>query len=291
MHCQLRKLNFENQETIDKLFISADNTIALTDKEGGVRLYTLHNDADEPSLIASYQDHKGPIIDVAFTSISHSFYILTCSYDRTLSLRSLDGQLFSYKEEDTAMGFFVSCAFVHTDSNVLRFLVGNSNGYVFDFDSRNGFEPVRHSLYTENIVSIASVSDDCTVVCVSNSAPRLYTDRSFQEYIQIESEGGKNKYKTARLMGDEHEASLLLINENNFVEVFRFNRGMYRVNREAHFQLNQKVLSASWNFSKHSANILVYDNENDGFEVRIVKEDLGKLGQWSIVEVKAEISE
>lgn len=291
MHCQLRKLFLDSPETIDKLFISADNTLALTDPEGGVRLYALSDDHDEPAIATSYQDHKGPVMAVAFTSLSHPFYILTVSYDRSISLRSKESQVFGYKEEDATVGFFVACCFVRTENNVLRFLVGSSNGYVLDFDSRNGFEPMKHALFGENIVGLSAVDDDCVVVCPGGSAPRMYADRSFQDYVELESDSGKSKYKSVSVVGDRQEASVLLVNENGSIDVLRVNRDDNSVHKEASFELSQKVLSTSWNFSKHSANVLVFDSESDQIEVRVIKEDLEKAGQWRIVEVKTEKSE
>lgn len=291
MHCQFRKLHFEHPGVIDRMFIGLEDTVALTDKEGGVQLYVMREDSEETTFISTFMHHKGPVMDVAFTSMSHPFYLLTCSYDRSISLRSKDGQVFSYQEEDSSMGFFVCCTFVATETNVLRFLAGNSNGYVFDFDSRNGFEPTKHSVFTESVMAIDSLDDNCILVCGSSGAPRLYTDRSFQEFVEIGSNTGSPKIKTAKLCGDQQEARLLLINESNQVEVFCMDRNTQAVVREAELQLSHKVLSASWNFSGLSASILVFETETDSFQLKLLKQSLEANGEWRIQEVTTEKTE
>lgn len=291
MNCEFRKLEFESPETIDKLFINTDNSIALADKEGGIRLYMINEDDDEPILITSYQDHKGPVMDAAFSSIAHPFYILTCSYDRSISLRSRECQVFNYKEDDTSMGFFVCCTFVKTKGNVLRFLVGNSSGHIFDFDSRNGFTPVKYALFNESITAIDSTADDCVLVSSSNKAPRIYLDKNFTEFISVGDESAKEKYKVARMVGDKFDAKLLLVTDNNRLEIYRINMNNREIEKEAQFQYEDKILASMWNFSTHSANLLVFNSDKNHFELRMIKEDLGSLGNWEVSDIASEIAE
>jgi len=291
MQCEISKIRFESPETIDKIFISSDNTIALTDKEGGVRLYKMDDDNDEPNLITSYQDHKGPVMDAAFISITHPFYVLTCSYDRSISLRSKEAQMFSYKEDDASMGFFVSCTFVKTEEEFLRFLVGTSNGYIYDFDSRSDFVPAKHSLFNETIVSLEAIDDECILICSNSSTPRIYVDKNFAEFVSVDTEILTEKFKETRMTGNRHETSLLLVSENGKIELSRFNRNSKEITNEAQFNLNQKVLASAWSFSKHSANIIVVDSQNNSFQTKTVKEDLNNPGTWSLLEINSEVLE
>lgn len=282
MRSQFRKLDFESPETIDRLFTSSDFNIALTDKEGGMRVYKHNEESEESYLITSYQDHKGPIMDVAFSSVSHPFYILTCSYDRSISLRSRENQMFSYKEEDATTGFFVCCTFVNTEANTLRFLVGSSNGYVLDFDSRNSFEPKRHSLLSDSIIAIGTIDDSCIMVC-GGSMIKVYTDSNFHEFVDINIDTSTGKLKVAKITGDALEARLLIANENNRVRVMRLDRSDQSAHQETEIKLDQKILSASWNFSRCSATLLIQDADSDSSQVKILKEDLANPGNWNIV--------
>jgi len=282
---------FESHETIDRIFINSDSKIALTDKEGGVRLYCMEDDNDEPSILTSYHDHKGPVMDIAFSPLTHAFYILACSYDRSVSLRTREAQVFYYKEDDTTIGFFVSCCIVKTEGEVLRFLVGSSTGYVLDFDSRNGFIPIKHSLFSESIVGLGSTDDNCILICANNNAPRIYTDRSFADFITVASESQNEKFKFAKFSGDSHEANLLLVAENGLVEIFRLTREDNILAKEASFQFQQKILAVSWNFSRHSANIIIFNNENTNFQTSIIEENLSNPGNWNIVDTSIEVGE
>ena len=288
MRYQLKKLQFDTPAAIDKLSISQTGTLALTSKEGGVSLYSPPEFDESPVLLADYQDHKGPVMDLVFGPATHEPMLLTCSYDRSVSLRSMDAQLYSYKETDASMGFFVSCCFVQTKTDTLRFLAGNSNGHLFDFDSRGGFQPVKHALFGDSIAGIGAIDDGCVVVCVNGHNPRIYVDKDFQDFVEVESDMNKGKYKAVRLTGDKEEGRLLLVSESNQVEVYRFNRLDHSVVREAEFKLDQRILSGSWNFSGHSANLITHDDKTGDFGVVVLKEDLERPGEWSMTEISGE---
>lgn len=287
MQFHVKKLQFDKPENIDKIFINYDNTMALTDKCGKVLLYS-NEEENNPMLITNYQDHKALIMDLAFAPFKYPFHVLTCSYDRSISIRSQSEQVFFYKETEPSCGFFVCCTFVNTESDSLRFLVGNSNGYLFDFNTQNNFIPTKHALFSENILALEAIDNECILVCSNGHMPRIYVDYDFQDYLEIESDFTKDKYKLAKITGNKREAKIILVNHENCIEIYRFDRENHSIIKEAQTQSDNKILAVAWNFSGHSINLFGYDNKFNEFDAKILKENLEMLGTWDWVELNRE---
>ena len=284
MNSHLSTLRLPTNTKVNSIFFADANTIATTDKEGTVKLFTRSDEQEEATLTQQYKNHTGLITDLSFAPITHARYILTCGYDRTINL-NLDGKtVFSYSETDTEVGYFTSCCFLRTEPNALTFLVGSSNGYVIEFRSITSFKPEKKKLMEGSIVNLNSSDGYSYVACFENATPKLC--QYDQEPLELDTDLITNKLKLALpRTGEDDEVTVLLVDDLGNVEVVRVNKSERTVTREASLQLKDKLLNASWNFSGLSAN-LVADGGAYGTDFKLVRlqYDFEEKKGWSLIE-------
>ena len=98
-------------------------------------------------------------MDVAFAPVNFNSYMVTVSYDRSLNVYDLNNlqeeSLFRHQEDDSSIGYFSHVCFCSNNHKELRFLVGTSNGYILDFNSKLNFNPSKHRIFENSISSLA----------------------------------------------------------------------------------------------------------------------------------------
>lgn len=292
MNAQLRSIPLKNPTTTDKLFFDGAASLAVTDKEGTVRLYSLSPEHEEPVLQLEYTEHKGLVMDLSFSPITHPYYLLSCGYDRVVNLRSREAIVFSYKEADSEVGFFTSGCFSKTKSDRLSFLVGSSNGYVLEFSSDNKFKPVKRKVLGESVTAIDSNSAESFVVCGANENPKICFKDESSEEIELKSDLTQNKLKMLRLGRlEEGRFELALVDELNNVELMGVCLKDREVRSEAVLELPGKVLNCNWNFSGLSVDAVVQPVSGELFGLVKIAKDVEGNSEWALKEVKTVTSE
>lgn len=91
-------------ENLDKVYLSNDNKLIVTYSNGSIGVYQDNGIDAELALLKTFEDHKGPIMDVDLSCVLFESFLITISYDRSLNVYNLSStqmeRSFSFKEEN-----------------------------------------------------------------------------------------------------------------------------------------------------------------------------------------------
>lgn len=265
MSCSLLKIPSLSAERLDAAYVcEARKMVAVATPDLKLKVFSFPDWASEPASVREFKHHSGAILDLAFAPIRYHAYLASVGYDKTLHLYNLDDHkatepVFSFTQEDPAVGYFTAVAFVPSDKARLTIAAGTSTGHLLIFDSQANFEPRTHQLFTAAIKSVAGSTTGELAVAAPGYLPKLVHELDFEQVSDF-PENGQALTKTAHLkfsggFSKDDKAWLVTGCEDHTVGIWELDESLKILKPIQTVDVGAPILGLNWNIGARSATV------------------------------------